>query len=40
MISNNIQLLSKEMAPMFSSDDITKIKNFGKQKGTVSTQYF
>ncbi|XP_041360828.1 zygotic DNA replication licensing factor mcm3-like [Gigantopelta aegis] len=32
MISNNIQLLSKEMAPMFSADDITKIKNFGKQK--------
>ncbi|XP_069105784.1 zygotic DNA replication licensing factor mcm3-like [Argopecten irradians] len=34
MIANNVQLLSKEMAPMFSADDVAKIKKFSRQKHT------
>ncbi|XP_021374912.1 zygotic DNA replication licensing factor mcm3-like isoform X1 [Mizuhopecten yessoensis] len=34
MIANNVQLLSKEMAPMFSADDVAKIKRFSRQKNT------
>ena len=36
MIANNIQHLSKEQAPMFSADDVAKIKKFSKQKNVVS----
>ena len=36
MIANNISLLSKEVAPHFTADDIAKIKKFSKQKGVVS----
>ncbi|XP_050404275.1 zygotic DNA replication licensing factor mcm3 [Patella vulgata] len=32
LIANNIQLLSKEVAPLFSADDVAKIKKFGRQK--------
>jgi len=33
MIANNVKLLSKEVSPHFSADDIAKIKKFSKQKG-------
>ncbi|XP_013393100.1 zygotic DNA replication licensing factor mcm3-like [Lingula anatina] len=33
MIANNIQLLSKELSPLFSADDVVKIKKFSRQKG-------
>jgi len=32
MIANSISLLSKEVAPMFSAEDVAKIKKFGKDK--------
>ncbi|XP_064596970.1 zygotic DNA replication licensing factor mcm3-like [Liolophura sinensis] len=32
LIANNIQLLSKEVAPMFSAEDVAKIKKFSRQK--------
>lgn len=32
MIANSISLLSKEVAPMYSSEDVAKIKKFGKDK--------
>ncbi|XP_014665851.1 PREDICTED: zygotic DNA replication licensing factor mcm3-like [Priapulus caudatus] len=35
MIANNIQQLSKEIAPIFSAEDIGKIKTFSKQKEDV-----
>lgn len=34
LIANNIQLLSKEMSPMFSAEDVAKIKKFSRQKNT------
>ena len=34
LIANNIQLLSKEVSPMFSAEDIAKIKKFSKQKSS------
>lgn len=34
LIANNVQLLSKEMAPMFSAEDVAKIKKFSRQKNT------
>lgn len=33
MIANHIKMLSKEVTPHFSADDIAKIKRFSKQKG-------
>ena len=36
LIANNVQLLSKEVSPMFSADDVAKIKKFGKSKSMVS----
>ena len=36
MIANNVQLLSKEVTPSFSAEDVAKIKKFGKQKSVVS----
>jgi hypothetical protein len=35
LIANNVQLLSKEMAPLFSAEDVAKIKKFSRQKTTV-----
>lgn len=35
LIANNISLMSKEMAPVFSVDDVAKIRQFGKQKKDV-----
>ncbi|XP_005107582.1 zygotic DNA replication licensing factor mcm3 [Aplysia californica] len=32
MIANSISLLSKEVAPMFSAEDVANIKKFGKDK--------
>ncbi|KAI8776701.1 zygotic DNA replication licensing factor mcm3 [Biomphalaria glabrata] len=32
LIANNISLLSKEVAPLFSADDVAKIKKFAKDK--------
>ncbi|KAK3087981.1 hypothetical protein FSP39_013043 [Pinctada imbricata] len=32
MIGNNVQLLSKEVTPVFSAEDVAKIKKFGRQK--------
>lgn len=32
LIASNIQLLSKEVTPSFSAEDVAKIKKFGKQK--------
>ena len=32
MIANSISLLSKEVAPLFSAEDVAKIKKFGKDK--------
>ncbi|XP_071097249.1 zygotic DNA replication licensing factor mcm3-like [Haliotis cracherodii] len=32
LIGNNVQLLSKEVSPLFSADDVAKIKKFGKAK--------
>ncbi|KAL5013643.1 hypothetical protein ScPMuIL_007913 [Solemya velum] len=32
LIANNVQLLSKEVSPTFSADDIAKIKKFSRQK--------
>lgn len=34
LIANNVQLLSKEMAPLFSAEDVAKIKKFSRQKTT------
>ncbi|XP_063407545.1 zygotic DNA replication licensing factor mcm3-like [Mytilus trossulus] len=34
LIANNVQLLSKEMAPLFSAEDVAKIKKFSRQKNT------
>ena len=34
LIANNVQLLSKEVSPMFSAEDVAKIKKFSKQKST------
>ncbi|KAK7091922.1 zygotic DNA replication licensing factor mcm3-like [Littorina saxatilis] len=35
LIANNISLMSKEISPVFSVDDISKIRNFAKQKKDV-----
>lgn len=35
LIANNIQQLSKEVQPHFTADDISKIRNFSKQKSDV-----
>lgn len=35
MIANNISLMSKEMSPVFSVDDVSKITQFGRQRGDV-----
>jgi len=32
MLANSVSLLSKEVAPMFSAEDVAKIKKFGKDK--------
>ncbi|XP_029634738.1 DNA replication licensing factor MCM3 [Octopus sinensis] len=32
LIANNVQLLSKEISPVFSADDVAKIKKFSRQK--------
>lgn len=32
LIANSISLMSKEVAPLFSADDVAKIKKFGKDK--------
>ncbi|KAH9494473.1 Zygotic DNA replication licensing factor mcm3 [Bulinus truncatus] len=32
LIANNISLMSKEVAPLFSADDVAKIKKFAKDK--------
>lgn len=34
LIANNVQLLSKEMTPIFSAEDVAKIKKFSRQKNT------
>ncbi|CAH1772733.1 unnamed protein product [Owenia fusiformis] len=34
MIANNVKQLSKEVSPMFSADDVSKIKRFSRQKNT------
>jgi len=34
MIANNVQLLSKEISPTFSAEDVAKIKKFSRQKKT------
>ncbi|KAK7487331.1 hypothetical protein BaRGS_00021420 [Batillaria attramentaria] len=35
LIANNISLMSKEVAPVFSVEDVAKIRQFGKQKKDV-----
>ncbi|CAH1247849.1 MCM3 [Branchiostoma lanceolatum] len=35
MIANNVKLMSKEVAPSFSADDVAKIKKFSKSKKDV-----
>ena len=32
MLANNISLLSKEIQPSFSADDVVKIRGFGRNK--------
>lgn len=36
MLANNIKLMSKEIAPTFSADDVAKIKKFCKAQTKVS----
>ena len=32
LIANNVQVMSKEVAPTFSANDVSKIKKFSRQK--------
>ena len=40
LIANNVSLMSKEVAPLFSADDVAKIKKFAKDKKQVGVVHF
>jgi len=36
LVANNIQLLRKDSSPLFTGEDISKIRKFSRQKNVVS----
>lgn len=40
MLANNVKLMSKEIVPTFSADDVAKIKKFCKTHSKVSRKPF
>ena len=36
LVANNIQLLRKDSSPMFTGQDVSKIRKFSRQKNIVS----